>query len=163
MKVTLAALSGVWSRWFARRHPGFRSILPGVLALLFYAVAWRPLAARVAHWERVLPRQRAALAVMRREAVLVRALRAHAGRATAGTGLLILIERRAQVAAISGMLDTLSPRGRHRAVAVFARVPFNALVRFLAGLGTRGVAVSDAALTPAGGGLVSGSVTLAGP
>ena len=132
-----------------------------VVPLLFYAIVWQPLASRVSHWEHVLPRQRAALAVMRREASMVRSLRAHVGHAPTGTGLLSLIEQQAQGAAIGGTLGELSPRGAHKAEAVFTKVPFNALVRFLADLGARGVEASRVELAPSGVGLVSGSVILA--
>ena len=164
MKAVTSVVSRMQSLWLARSEKERRLMLLGVFMiapLLIYAVIWQPLALRVSHWERVLPRQRAALAVMRQEASMVRSLRAHVGHAPTGTGLLSLIEQRAQVAAISGMLSELSPRGAHKAEAVFTKVPFNALVRFLADLGARGVEPARAELAPSGVGLVSGSVILA--
>lgn len=164
MRVVTSVVSRMQLLWLARSEKERRLMLLGALMagpLLFYAIVWQPLASRVAHWEHVLPRQRAALAVMRREASMVRSLRAHVGRAPTGTGLLGLIEQQAQDTAIGGTLGELSPRGTHKAEAVFAKVPFNALVRFLADLGARGVGVSRVELVPSGTGLVSGSVTLA--
>ena len=131
------------------------------IPLLLYSLIWLPLASDVAHWERTLPKQRLALLTMRREAQEVRALRSHVGQAPTGTALLSFIEQRAEVAAIAGALSQLSPRGSHKAEAVFSKVPFNALVRFMAGLGAHGISVAHVELSPAGVGLVSGSVTLA--
>lgn len=164
MKAVASAVSRMQSLWLARSEKERRLMLLGtlmVVPLLFYAIVWQPLASRVSHWEHVLPRQRAALAVMRREASMVRSLRAHVGHAPTGTGLLSLIEQQAQGAAIGGTLGELSPRGAHKAEAVFTKVPFNALVRFLADLGARGVEASRVELAPSGVGLVSGSVILA--
>lgn len=132
-----------------------------LVPLLFYSVIWSPLAAHVAHWERILPKQRSALVTMRREATELQALRSRVGQAPTGTALLSFIEQRAAAAAIAGTLSQLSPRGSHKAEAVFSKVPFNALVRFMAGLGTHGISAVHIELTPAGVGLVSGSVTLA--
>ncbi len=163
MKTVPLVVSRVQSAWLARsekeRRIAFLVALV-VLPLFFYILLWIPLAARVAHWEHVLPKQRAALATMRREAALVRSLRTHVGHAPSGTALLSLIEQQAQLRAIGGMLSELSPRGSHKAEAVFSKVPFNGLVRFLAGLGARGVEAAHVELAPAGVGLVSGSVTL---
>lgn len=128
---------------------------------LFYAMVWHPLSAQVARWEHVLPGARLALVTMRSEAREVQSLRAHVGQAPTGTALLSFIEQRAQIAAIASTLSQLSPRGSHKAQAVFSKVPFNALVRFLAELGAHGISAARVELTPAGGGLVSGSVTLA--
>ena len=164
MKAVTSAVSRAQSLWLARSEKERRLMLLGALMiapLLFYAIVWRPVASRVSHWQHVLPRQRAALAVMRQESSMVRSLRAHAGHAPTGTGLLSLIEQRAQAAAIGGALGELSPRGAHKAEAVFTKVPFNALVRFLADLGARGVEAARVELAPSGVGLVSGSVTLA--
>lgn len=158
------ALVRLQSLWLSRPEKERRTALlvaVVVVPLLFYIVIWLPLAARVAHFERVLPQQREALVRMRQEAMLVRSLRAHQGHAPTGTALLSFIEERAQVAAIGGALSQLSPRGSHKAEAVFSKVPFNPLVRFLAGLGKHGIEASHVELTPSGVGLVSGSVTLA--
>ncbi len=160
--------SGLWLRgqtlWLERSDKERRAALFAALVvvpLLFYLLVWRPLAMRVAHWEHVLPRQRAELVTMRHEAALIRSLRARGGHAPTGTDLLSFIEQHAQTAGIAGTLSELSPRGSRKAEAVFSRVPFNALVRFLAGLGARGVVAARVELTPAGAGLVSGSVALA--
>lgn len=132
-----------------------------LIPLLLYSLIWLPLASDVAHWERVLPKQRLALVTMRREAKEVQVLRSHVGQAPTGTALLSFIEQRADAAAIAGALSQLSPRGSHKAEAVFSKVPFNALVRFMAGLGAHGISAAHVELTPAGVGLVSGSLTLA--
>ncbi|MHB8255069.1 MAG: type II secretion system protein GspM [Acidiferrobacter sp.] len=154
---------GLW-HWAARTEKERRLVVLialVVVPLLFLSFVWRPLAARVAHWERVLPKQRLALVQMRHEARLVQSLRAHAGHAPTGTALLSFIEQSAQSAAIANTISQLSPRGSHKAEAVFTKVPFNALVRFLAELGAHGISVVRVELTPAGVGIVSGSVTWA--
>lgn len=98
---------------------------------------------------------------MRKEARALHALRSQTARAPQGTALLGFIEQRAQAAGIGGALSQLAPRGSRKAEAVFEKVPFNALVRFLAGLGAHGIAPAEVAVSPAGRGLVSGSVMLA--
>ncbi|MHB1512020.1 MAG: type II secretion system protein GspM [Acidiferrobacter sp.] len=163
MKTVPLVVSRIQSAWLARSEKERRVVLLAALIalpLFFYMLLWIPLAARVAHWQHVLPKQRATLSVMRHEAALVHSLRAHVGHAPTGTALLSLIEQQAQLGAIGGMLSELSPRGSHKAEAVFSKVPFNGLVRFLAGLGARGVEPAHVELTPAGVGLVSGSVIL---
>ncbi len=163
MKMVPVVIARIQSAWLARSEKERRLVLLAAvvaLPLFFYGLLWIPLAARVAHWEHVLPKQRATLALMRHEAALVRTLRARGGHAPTGTALLSLIEQQAQLQAIGGLLSALSPRGSHKAEAIFSKVPFNGLVRFLAGLGARGVEPARVELTPAGVGLVSGSVTL---
>ena len=164
MKSGRAAIERFQAFWALRSEKERRIGLLTALVLipfLFYSVIWLPLASDVAHWERVLPKQRLALVAMRREAREVQILRSHVGQAPTGTALLSFIEQRAATAAIAGALNQLSPRGSHKAEAVFSKVPFNALVRFMAGLGAHGISAVHVELTPAGVGLVSGSVTLA--
>jgi len=164
----MKSLRTVWvdlkSIWLARTEQERRLIFLIALVvapLLFYGAVWAPLAARVAHYERVLPKKRAEFALMREQAIEARSLQAHQGHAPTGTSLLSFIEQKAQLAGISGSLSQLSPRGSHKAIAVFSEVPFNALARFIAGLGPQGVVASRVEMTPAGVGVVSGSVTLA--
>lgn len=164
MKSGREVVARLQSLWLSRAEKERRLALIGAVVLVplfFYILIWLPLAARVAHLQRVLPRQREALITMRQEAAQVQSLRAHQGHAPTGTALLSFIEERAQLAAIGGALSQLSPRGSHKADAVFSKVPFNPLVRFLAGLGHHGIEASHVELTPSGVGVVSGSVTLA--
>jgi len=158
------ALERLQSLWATRTEKERRVVMVVALVFMpifFYSVVWIPLALHVAHWERVLPKERLALIAMRHEAIEIRSLRRHMGQAPTGTALLSFIEQSAQTAAIASSLSQLSPRGSHKAEAVFSKVPFNALVRFLAGLGAHGISAARVELTPAGVGLVSGSVTLA--
>lgn len=164
MRSARSAIERVQAFWTLRSEKERRIGLLTALVFipfLFYSVIWLPLASDVGHWERVLPKQRVALVAMRREAKEIQALRQRVGQAPTGTALLSFIEQRAAAAAIAGALSQLSPRGSHKAEAVFSKVPFNALVRFMAGLGTHGISAVHVELTPAGAGLVSGSITLA--
>ncbi|WP_298136431.1 type II secretion system protein GspM [Acidiferrobacter sp.] len=161
MTTMTAALSRLPAFWRACGARGRRRILLAAWLLgpiLFYGLLWRPLAAHVRQGAQLVPRQRAALAVMRKEAALVRALRAHAGHAPSGARLLRVIRRRARALAAGTALTSLSMQGARRVSAVFVRAPFTTLVRLLADLSARGIVATRAILKPAGAGYVSGSV-----
>ncbi|HUW98591.1 MAG TPA: type II secretion system protein GspM [Acidiferrobacter sp.] len=163
MKVVRQVLATVRSLWLACTAGERRALMIAaivVMPALLVGAVWVPLAARVAYWERVLPKQHRALLTMRREAITIRLLRRHIGSAPTGTAFVHFIEQSAQGAAIDEALSQFSPRGPQKAEADFSHVPFNGLVRFLAVLGRHGISPTRVELTQVDTGLVSGSVTL---
>ncbi len=133
------------------------------LILFTYVLIWAPLSADLARLRRVVPRDHARLAVMRREAATVRRLRRIAPK-VAGTNLMTLIERSAVAGGVRSAIVRMQPSGRYGARIVFDHVDFNVLIAWLAHLQLQGIHVRRASIDRrAAAGEVSASLTLAEP
>lgn len=154
------------ARWRTLEPRERRAVAGGVaitLILLAYVLIWAPLSADLTHLRHAVPRDRARLVVMRREAATVRRLRASAPKA-AGTNLMTLIERTAVAGGVRSAIVRMQPSGRYGARIVFDHVDFNVLVLWLTNLQLQGIHVRRASIDRrTAAGEVSASLTLAEP
>lgn len=132
---------------------------------LIYALIWHPLAQDIARNEARVAQQRADLAWMQQAALRMRALQSQPGRKTppaiAGQPLGAVLHANLRAQGLDSAVDERAQAENGSIRVTFKRVPFDALLRCLAGLQAAGVQVQTFDLDRVGAGQVAGSLQVA--
>jgi general secretion pathway protein M len=152
-----------WWMQLAKREQRLVAFGAAVLAGgLIYALIWHPLARGIAGNEARVAQQRADLAWMQQAALQMRGLRSQPGGTsspvTAGQPLGAVLQAALRAQGLDSAVDERAPGEDGSIRLTFKRVPFDALLRCLAGLQAAGVKVQSLDLERAGAGQVLGAV-----
>jgi len=106
------------------------------LALLLYALAWRPFQASHRRLQQSVVEQRAELAAMRQMAEEIKRLDGSGGKPPTADGrsLLTLVDQTARAAGLGAALKRVTPQGADRLGVQFEAVEFDKLIPWLGAL-----------------------------
>ncbi len=153
-----------WWMQLAARERRLVALGAAVLAAgLVYALIWHPLQQVITRDQTLVVQQRADLAWMQQAALRLRALQSQAGRQTpppaiAGQPLRAMLDAALRAQGLDSAVDERAEAEDGSIRVTFKPVPFDALLRCLAGLQAEGLQVQTLDLDRVGAGQVQGSL-----